>query len=82
MVRLRHSVSVYIPKTAWEKVTEISTDVVKKKREKENRVSRINRYTTVERKDVISLKVTRLTSVYKDFGQTWSIFVHVYCVQY
>lgn len=52
-----------------EKVTEISTDVVKKEG-KENRVSRINRYITVERKDVISLKVTRLTSVYKDFGQT------------
>lgn len=52
-----------------EKVTDISTDVVKKEG-KENRVSRINRYITVERKDVISLKVTRLTSVYKDFGQT------------
>lgn len=52
-----------------------------KKREKENRVSRINRYITVERKDVISLKVTRLTPVYKDFGQTWSIFfVHVHCI--
>lgn len=51
-----------------EKVMEILIDVVKKKREKENFVFRINCYIIVEWKDVILLKVMRLILVYKDFG--------------